>query len=93
MLPGSVSCEMVLLVFKAIFTLVCLKRLVIFLMCGEVYVKVAHLVVMSVSVVGGDWVVCCCICSFNLNRKLLRMLLFCAISSMVFYSQSCQSVV
>ena len=34
---------MVLLPLKAIFMLVCLKRLVIFLICGEAYVNVVHL--------------------------------------------------
>jgi hypothetical protein len=33
---GLVSCRIVLLVLKATFMLVCLKMLVIFLMCGDV---------------------------------------------------------
>ena len=43
---------MVLLHLKAIFMLVCLKRLVIFLICGEAYVNVVHLV-SCLGVVGG----------------------------------------
>ena len=35
---------MVSLYLKAIFKLVCLKRLVIFLICGGVYVNVVHFV-------------------------------------------------
>ena len=49
------SCEMVLLLLKAIFTLVYLKRLVIFLTCGVLYVKVVHFVVMLVSIFGCGW--------------------------------------
>jgi len=50
-----VSCEMVLLLLKAIFTLVYLKRLVIFLRYGVLNVKVAHFIVMSVSIFGCEW--------------------------------------
>jgi hypothetical protein len=50
-----VSCEMVLLFLKAIFALVCLKRLVIFLIYGVLNVKIAHFLVMSVSVFGCEW--------------------------------------
>ena len=39
------SCAMVLLDLKVILMLVCLNRLVILRMCGEVKVKVAHFVV------------------------------------------------
>jgi len=34
---------MVLLHLKVIFMLVCLKRLVVFLICGDVYVNFVHL--------------------------------------------------
>jgi len=51
LLAGLVSCEIVMLHLNATFTLVCLKRMVISLSCGEVYVKVAHFV--SVPVVVG----------------------------------------
>jgi len=43
---------MVLLHLKAIFALVCLKRLVIFLICGDMYVNAVHLV-SCLEVVGG----------------------------------------
>ena len=87
------SCEMVMLDLKAIFILVCLKRLVIFLIRGEAYVKVGHLVAMSVSVSEAGWVVLCCICCFNLSMNCLGILLLRAISTMVFHSLNCRSVV
>jgi hypothetical protein len=87
-----VRCEIVLLDLKAIFTLMCLKRLVTFLIRGEVYVKVAHLVVISVSVCEAGWIVLCCICCFNLSINCFVMLLFCSISNMVFHSLSYRSV-
>ena len=46
------SHAMVLLHLKAISTLVCLNRLVILLVCGEVTVKVAHFVLFP-AFVGG----------------------------------------
>ena len=88
-----VSCGMVFLLSKAILTLVCLIRLVNFLMCGELYVKVDHLVLMSVSLFGDGWVFFFCfICCFNLIRSFLGTL-FCAVSSMVFHSLSFPSLV
>ena len=44
LVTGLESCEIVLLHLNAIFILVCLKWLVVFLSCGEVYVKVAQCV-------------------------------------------------
>ena len=41
---------MVLLHLKAVFTLACLKRIVIFLTQGPLYMKVAHLLLLFVSV-------------------------------------------
>jgi len=41
-LGGFVSYNVVLLDLKLILTLVCLNRLVILRMCGEVKMKVAH---------------------------------------------------
>jgi hypothetical protein len=61
-----VSCAMVLLNLTAILTLVCLNRLVILRMCGEVQVKVAHFGLFSVLVGGVVRVVLCCIWCFNL---------------------------
>ena len=43
---------MVSLLSKGIFVLVCLKRFVIFLICGDVYVNVVHFVI-CLEVVGG----------------------------------------
>ena len=43
---------MVSLHLKAVFVLVCLKRFVIFLICGDVYVNVVHFV-SCLEVVGG----------------------------------------
>jgi len=87
------SCEIELLDLKSILTLVCLKRLVIFLIRGEAYVRVAHLVVMSVPVSEAGWIIFCCICCFNLGKNCFGMLLFHAISNMVFRSLSCRSAV
>ena len=56
----------VLLDLKAIITFVCLNRLVILRMCGEVKVKVAHFGLFSVLVGGVARSVLCCICCFNL---------------------------
>ena len=53
------SCEMALLLLKAIFTLACLKRLVIFLIREVPCVKVAQFAIMLVSVFGGDWAILC----------------------------------
>jgi hypothetical protein len=83
----------VLLDLKAILTLVCLKRLVIFLIRGEVYVKVAHLVVTSLSACEAGWTVLCCICCFNVSINCSGMLLFHAVSNMVFHSLSYRSEV
>ena len=50
---------MILLDLKAILTLVCLNRLVILRMCGEVKVKVAHFGLLSVLV--GVWCALFCV--------------------------------
>jgi hypothetical protein len=47
--------EIVLLHLKAILMLVCLKILVIFLICGDVYVKVAHLMILLEVLEGGGF--------------------------------------
>jgi len=47
--------EIVLLHLKAILMLVCLKILVIFLICGDVYVKVAHLMFLLEVLEGGGF--------------------------------------
>ena len=60
------SCAMVLFDLKAILSLVCLKRLVIQRMHGEVKVKVAHFGLFSVLVEGVARVILFCIWCFNL---------------------------
>jgi len=57
---------MVLLYLKVILTLVCLNRLVILHMCGEVKLKVAHFGLFSALVGGVMCVILCCIWCFNL---------------------------
>jgi len=61
-----VSCATVLLDLKAILTLVCLNRLVILRICGEVNVKGAHFGLFSMLVGGVAHVILCCIWCFNL---------------------------
>jgi hypothetical protein len=61
-----VSCAMVLLDLKAILSLVCLNRLVILHICGEVKVKVAHFGLFSMLVGGVAHVILCYIWCFNL---------------------------
>ena len=60
------SCATVLLELKAILTFVCLNRLVVLRMCGEVRVKVAHFGLFSVLVGGVARVILCCVSCFNL---------------------------
>ena len=57
---------MVLLHLKAIFMLVCLKKLVIFLICGDVYVNVVHFVLCLEMVGGVGWVSFFCILCLRL---------------------------
>jgi hypothetical protein len=82
---GLVSCEIVLLLLKATLMLVFLKRLVIFLMRGEVYVKVAHFVLPTGSVGACGWLSFCCVLRFSFVRKWVGMLLLCAICLMFFH--------
>ena len=53
---GLVSCAIVLFLLKATLTFVFLNRLVIFLTCGEEFVKVAHFV-SCMEAVRGVWLV------------------------------------
>jgi hypothetical protein len=53
LLVGFVSCEMVLSYLKSILMPVCLKMLVIFLICGDEKVEVAHFVCLLRGVGGG----------------------------------------
>ena len=57
---------MVLLDLKAILMVVCLNRLVILRMCGEVKVKAAHFGLFSVLAGGVACVILCCIWCFDL---------------------------
>ena len=80
--------EILLLHLNAIFTLVCLKMFVIFLICGDTYVNVVHLVLLLDSVGGVVRAIFCCICCLKLIRMLSGKLLLLAISSMVANSLS-----
>jgi len=50
---------------------VCLKNSVIFHMCGEEKVKVAHFVLFSVFLVGGGVVILYCICCFSFCSRVV----------------------
>ena len=54
---------------------VCLNRFVIFRMYGDEKVNVAHFVLFSVFLVGGGFVILCCICRFSFCSKVIRKLL------------------
>ena len=77
---------MVLLHLKVIFVLVCLKRLMIFLICGDVYMNVVHLV-SCLEVVGDvGWVSFFFILCFRLVIRLLGKLFPWAICNMFCHS-------
>ena len=65
----------------------CLNKIVIFSMCGEEKVKVAHFVLFCVFFVGGG-VILCCICCFSFCRRVVGKLLDVAMWSMVCHSLS-----
>jgi len=71
-----VSRAMVLLHLKAILTLVCLKKLVIFRICGEVNVKVAHFVLFPAFVPGVTCIILCSTWCFSLWGRVFGNLLF-----------------
>ena len=79
--------EILLLHLNAIFTLVCLKKFVIFLICGDIFVNVIYLVLLLDPVGGVVWFISSCICCLNLIRVSGKLLLL-AISSMVVHSLS-----
>jgi len=83
-----VSCATVLLHLYLILTFVCLNKLVIFRLCGEEKVKVAHFVLFSVFLVGGGVVILCCIRCFSFCSRLVGKLFDVAMWSMVFHSLS-----
>jgi len=77
--------DILLLHLNAIFTLVCLKRFVIFLIFGDTYVNVVHLLLLLVPVGGVVRALLCCI--FCLNRiRFSGKLLLPAIHSMTVHS-------
>ena len=77
---------MVLLHLKAIFMLVCLERLVIFLICGDMYVNVVHFV-LCLEVVGDvGWVSFFCILCLRLVIRRLGKLFLCAMCNMFCHS-------
>ena len=80
--------EILLLHLNVIFTLVCLKIFVIFLICWDTYVNVVHWVLLLNPVGGVVWFISCCICCLNLISMLSGNLLLLAISGMVVHSLS-----
>jgi hypothetical protein len=77
------SCGILLLHLKAILTFACLKRLVIFLICGDVWVNVVLLVLCWGSLAGVLRFIFCSVCCLNLIRRLSVKLLFLVISRIV----------
>jgi hypothetical protein len=71
---------------KAIFMLVCLKRSVIFLICGDMYVNIVHLVSCLDVVWVFGWVNFCWILCFRLVVRFLGKLFLCAMCSIFCHS-------
>ena len=90
---GFESCEMVLSHLKAILTSVCLKMLVIFLICRDEKVKVAHFVCLlwGVGMGGFVWEMFRCILSLSWVNIFMGMLLLCAMCRICFHSLRCCS--
>ena len=88
LLAGFESCEMVLSHLKAILTSVCLKMLVIFLICRDEKVKVAHFVCLLwvVGMEGFVWEMFRCILSLSWDNIFMGMLLLCAMCRICFHS-------
>ena len=79
--------------FKCSFYLGVLEeRFVIFLICGDMYVNVVHLVLLLDPVDGVVWVILCCICCLNLIRRFSGKLLLLEIFSMIVHSSCCCSL-
>ena len=93
LLAGFESCEMVLSHLKAILTSVCLKMSVIFLICGDEKMKVAHFVCLlwGVGMEGFVWEMFRCILSLSWVNIFMGMLLLCAMCKICFHSMSCCS--
>ena len=88
LLVGFVSCEMMLSHLKAILMPVCLKMLVIFLICGDGKVKVAHFVCLLRCVVmkGFVWEMFRCILSLSRVNMFMGLLLLCVVCKICFHS-------
>jgi hypothetical protein len=56
-----------------------LNRLVIFRICGEEKVNVAHFLLFSVFLAGGGFIILCCICRFSFFSTVIGKLLAVAI--------------
>jgi len=71
--------------------LVCLKMLVIFLICGDEYVKVVHFVPLLEGVGVGDLgkELFHCVLSLNRVSRVREILLLCAVCNMCCHSLSC----
>ena len=93
LLAGFESCEMVLSHLKAILTSVCLTMLVIFLICGNEKVNVAHFVCLlwGVDMEGFVWEMFRCILSLSLVNIFMGMLLLCAMCRICFHLMRCCS--
>jgi len=72
--------------------LVCLKMLVIFLICGDEYVKVAHFVPLLEGVGDLGKELFCCILSLNRVSGVRGISLLCAVCNMCCHSLSCYSL-
>ena len=90
---GFVSCEMMLSHHKAILMSVCLNMLVIFLICGDEKVKVAHFVRLfrHVGVEGFAWEMFRCILSFSRVSMSVGMLLLFPMCNICNHSLCCCS--
>jgi len=85
---GLMSCTIVLLLLKVRVTLpfVFLKRLVIFLICGEECVKVAHFVFCVEAMGRCGWSSFFCMLRLNFVIRWMVMLLLCAVCLMFLHS-------
>ena len=76
----------VLLLSRSLLTFVFLKRLVIFLTCGEECVKVAHFLFCVEAVGRCGWSSLFCILHLNFVKRWMGMLLLCAVCLMFLHS-------
>ena len=87
------SCEMILSHLKAILIPVCLKMMVIFLICGDEKVKVAHFVCLLWGVVmkGFVWEMFHYILCLSRVYMFMGMLFLCPMCKICFHSMRCCS--